>query len=106
MDWQLIWQAVGTIIAATVFISGIFNFVRNTDLKNINEKFEDLEVQIQAYESITNTKLSEAEFRRFEDKYEKAIENLQKTTTSSIGKLEEKLDAKFDKLFDILIDKK
>ena len=105
MDWILIWTALTAIVPLLVIVIGAFSFVRNNDLKTLNDKHSTLDNKMIAHDIEINKKLNEAEFRRFEDKSEKALQTIQENTRNGLDKLEAKLDEKFDKLFDMLLSK-
>ena len=99
MDWNLIWAGLTASTGITLLIVGLFNFVRTNDMRSVESKITELEQRIVKSEFSSSIKLNEAEFRRFEDRYEKAIASLQEHTSEALEKLDTKLDEKFEKLF-------
>lgn len=111
-----LWTAVGAISPIIIALIGGFAYIRKNDLMEIDQKFSDLKEnfidRMATNERAVAEKLDEAEFRRFEEKYDRNTENLEKRTDQRIDKLEEKMDIgfekfmmKFDKIFELLSSK-
>lgn len=105
IDWMLFWTAVMAIAAIVTILGSIFAYFRKVDGKANMDKHNITDNRITELTKDLNTKLSEAEFRRFETRHEAALLSIKASTDTRIDKLERKLDEKFDKLFDMLVDK-
>lgn len=105
IDWMLFWTAVMGVVAVVTVLGTLFGFLRKMDIKTNTDKHDVLDQRITSLVSDVNNKLNEAEFRRFESKHEAALFSIKESTDNRIDKLEIKLDEKFDRLFDMLINK-
>lgn len=117
IDWNMFWTAILATSGILTLAGSLFAFIRNHDMKTTDRRLQELSTQMTSFNTMTEAKLSEVEFRRFETKYEHefqrfedkhnaALHSLQASTNCGLEKLDSKLDEKFDKLFTLLIDKK
>ena len=102
MDWTIFWTATAAIAAIVTIAGGIFKSIRKSETDNMQLQIDAMDTTITNLVENINKKLDEVEFRRFEDRNERAIQTIIEKADSRIDKLDQKLDEKFDKLYDIL----
>jgi hypothetical protein len=93
-----LWTAVGSIFLVISGIAGWLGFVRKNDMSSISKKFDELGDEVKQ-------KLSQDEFRRHENREEAQLKAMVDSSDAKFDKLDQKIEDKFEKLFDLLLTK-